>query len=276
MGEIRIPRGEAELLAVWRQACARPMWQRVAAGEGDGRELAGAELAALPAPLDALGANAELVSQLTGRRWYVIRDAVETGATWPQVAAALGTSPAELRAWYRQKIAAQAEHVPGHDALRAAAVLDADREWDTDPVTGAVADLLVRHGASREDADRWAEVLLAAGLVLSPDSAADMLAACRAQAEAEARAAQGTPHAAEAYPGELAFFRPGRTYARQHSAYTAPEMIVQFRVEHVTRHPQGGHLRAIGWMRTGAPGATWHGYYQDRLTGWSEITGGDR
>lgn len=71
------------------------------------------------------------------------------------------------------------------------------------------------------------------------------------------------------------FFQTGRTYS-DGSIYTAPECLTLFRVEHVARHPEDGHRRAIGWMRSGTPGSKWHGNYQDSFTGWSETSeGGD-
>lgn len=70
------------------------------------------------------------------------------------------------------------------------------------------------------------------------------------------------------------FFQPGRTYTQGNNGYRAPELIPLFRVEHVTRHPERGHLRAIGWMRTSNPGARWHGHFQDEdeFDGWTETT----
>lgn len=81
----------------------------------------------------------------------------------------------------------------------------------------------------------------------------------------------------KAKTGDADFFQPGRTYVFRHNGYTAPELIVRFRVEHVTRHPDRGHLRAIGWSRTGEPGAKWHGDFQDedQFDGWSEVGGSD-
>lgn len=74
---------------------------------------------------------------------------------------------------------------------------------------------------------------------------------------------------------ETNFFRPDRTYSNG-NAYRAPELITLFRVEHVTRHPEHGHLRAIGWMRNGAPGSKWHGGFQDEgeFEGWTDVTEG--
>lgn len=69
------------------------------------------------------------------------------------------------------------------------------------------------------------------------------------------------------------FFQPGHTYA-DGNGYTAPELITVFRVEHVARHPDRGHLRAIGWSRSGEPGAGWHGDFRDEgeFGGWTDIT----
>lgn len=71
------------------------------------------------------------------------------------------------------------------------------------------------------------------------------------------------------------FFEPGRTYT-DGTGYTAPEITTVFRVEHVTRHPDRGHLRAVGWSRTGEPGAKWHGDFRDEgeFDGWTDVTEG--
>ncbi|MFF1716539.1 hypothetical protein [Streptomyces sp. NPDC058268] len=50
------------------------------------------------------------------------------------------------------------------------------------------------------------------------------------------------------------FFQPGRSYTNA-DGFTPHEHARFFDVEHVTRHPERGHLRAIGWMRTAAPGS---------------------
>jgi hypothetical protein len=80
------------------------------------------------------------------------------------------------------------------------------------------------------------------------------------------------PTGADATPD---FFQLGRVYT-DGNGYRAPELTTIFRVEHVTRHPDRGHLRAIGWSRTGEPGAKWHGDFQDEgeFDGWSEIAAG--
>ncbi|WP_086860319.1 hypothetical protein [Streptomyces milbemycinicus] len=96
-------------------------------------------------------------------------------------------------------------------------------------------------------------------------------------APAAGEAGKVTPTGAEvAQPAD--FFQPGRTYAHGQTGYRAPEMTTLFRVEHVTRHPDRGHLRAIGWSRAGEPGSLWHGDFRDEgeFNGWTEVTeGGD-
>lgn len=74
---------------------------------------------------------------------------------------------------------------------------------------------------------------------------------------------------------EPGFFQPGRTYT-DGTGYTAPEVTTIFQVECVTRHPDRGHLRAIGWSRTGKPGARWHGDFRDEgeFDGWTDVTEG--
>ncbi|MFE3578767.1 hypothetical protein [Streptomyces vinaceus] len=76
------------------------------------------------------------------------------------------------------------------------------------------------------------------------------------------------------------FFQPGRTYT-DNNGYRAPEITTNFHVEHVTRHPASGRLRAIGWSRSLAPGSRWHGDFrdEDEFEGWTELSapllGGD-
>ncbi|MGW1840868.1 hypothetical protein [Streptomyces sp. NPDC002067] len=74
---------------------------------------------------------------------------------------------------------------------------------------------------------------------------------------------------------EPGFFQPGHTYT-DGTGYSAPEATTLFRVECVTRHPERGHLRAIGWSKTGAPGARWHGDFRDEgeFDGWTVTAGG--
>lgn len=53
------------------------------------------------------------------------------------------------------------------------------------------------------------------------------------------------------------FFEPTRTYTDA-TPYKAPEQVRVFEVELVTRHPDRGHLRAVGWMSTAVPGSKRH------------------
>ena len=68
------------------------------------------------------------------------------------------------------------------------------------------------------------------------------------------------------------FFRPGRTYTDA-NGYMAPEITTYFHVEHITRHPEHGHLRAIGWSKSGAMGSRWHGDFraEGEQDGWTEL-----
>jgi hypothetical protein len=50
------------------------------------------------------------------------------------------------------------------------------------------------------------------------------------------------------------FFQLGRTYSYGGDGYTAPELIVTFRVEHITTHPDTGERTAMGWARRGYDG----------------------
>jgi hypothetical protein len=69
--------------------------------------------------LNALRANTELVDLLTGRRWMVIQDARESGATWEQIGQALGMSRHAARNWYKRKIRDQERYVEHrHDVRR--------------------------------------------------------------------------------------------------------------------------------------------------------------
>ena len=69
------------------------------------------------------------------------------------------------------------------------------------------------------------------------------------------------------------FFKVGRTYT-DGDGFTAPEVTTYFLVEHVTRHPVRGHLRALGWSKTGLPDATWHGDFrdEDEFAEWTDVT----
>lgn len=116
---------ELGLRQVWDAYGSRAVWQQVLERGGD-RAVAQRALERLPAvsALEALEANREMVELLTNRRWYVMREAREAGASWPQIGAALGMSKQGAQDWYRRKIELQEQHVGDlHDADRARAAL---------------------------------------------------------------------------------------------------------------------------------------------------------
>ena len=100
------------LLGVWKSYGSRMTWNTVIKRGGD-REVAERALADLPEvdALDALEANRQLIELLTGRRWYVMREAREEGRSWSEIGAALGMSKQGAQDWYRRKIAEQERHV---------------------------------------------------------------------------------------------------------------------------------------------------------------------
>ena len=116
---------ERELSALWDAYVARRMWFR-AIERGADRSVAERAIAELPymTAVDALKANHLLADLLVGRRWYVMQDAREAGATWDEIGLALGISQQEAYEWYRQRIAEREKLVPDfHDAQRARAAL---------------------------------------------------------------------------------------------------------------------------------------------------------
>ena len=116
---------ELGLRQVWDAYASRAVWQQVLERGGD-RAVAQRALGQLPVvlALEALEANREMVELLTNRRWYVMREAREAGASWPQIGAALGMSKQGAQDWYRRRIELQEQHVGDlHDADRARAAL---------------------------------------------------------------------------------------------------------------------------------------------------------
>jgi hypothetical protein len=137
--------------------------------------------------------------------------------------------------------------------------LDAHRaEVTTEALHNAADSVSVIHQDCHRDREVCAGCQVRADVVDVLRSLADVLGE-----EATAPAATATPD----------FFQPGHAYT-DGTGYTAPEITTVFRVEHVTRHPDRGHLRAIGWSKTGAPDATWHGDFRDEgeFDGWTDIT----
>ncbi|MBU3063216.1 hypothetical protein KO481_16980 [Nocardia sp. NEAU-G5] len=132
---------EAELMAVWTTYHRIQLDRAALAGIRDNdapvredspytgaemRQLFGDRLAEVAAvsPAQALAANHRLVELLTGRRWWVMRDAREAGDSWAEVGAVLGRTAAAALDWYSDKIARQERYVGSHDGDRARAVLD--------------------------------------------------------------------------------------------------------------------------------------------------------
>lgn len=126
------PMTERELVEVWSAGASRPMWTRVLEqahedGKRENAAVARAALDELPHPLVALEANADLVAQLTGCRWYVIQSAIESGSSWEEVAQALHLTVDETRQAYTEAIERQEHYLDGlHDTARARAVLDTE------------------------------------------------------------------------------------------------------------------------------------------------------
>ncbi len=112
-----------EASAIWRLWLARRRWEQARAeAEADGDQARVQEatqaLAALPAVgvLEALRANAELVSVLTAQRWIAMKAAQEQGASSEEIGKALGISRQAAWEFLQRKIAAHRRQVPVHDA----------------------------------------------------------------------------------------------------------------------------------------------------------------
>lgn len=187
-GPLDLSGDESELLAAWNAGAARVRYVDLLTREPKPTspavlELAEREVAERPVPLVALGINARLVRLVTGARWFVIRGAIEDGASWADAAAALGEPVDAVVAEYRAALARQAAAgVPGYDGPRARAVLASAPP--PNPVAGQALDLAVRAGASQELAEELSGRLDASGLLISPKYAQDI----REQAQTEARA----------------------------------------------------------------------------------------
>jgi len=114
-------RDAQELLSIWNTHEQRSTWREVIRRGGD-NDIAQRVLGEVTdvSALEALAANRELVELLTARRWYVIRDAREAGASWSEIGEALGMSKQGAQDWYRRRIAEQVQDVGDqHDAERA-------------------------------------------------------------------------------------------------------------------------------------------------------------
>ncbi|KIC68691.1 hypothetical protein RM50_04310 [Pseudarthrobacter phenanthrenivorans] len=127
--EQALSRGDVhELLSVWEDFNRGETWREVSANGGDEARAAASHFLTEVrevAALEALRANAKAVELLTARRWYVIKSARESGATWAQIGEALGVTKQAAHDFYRRKIEEQEKYLPDlHDAAAARAVLD--------------------------------------------------------------------------------------------------------------------------------------------------------
>lgn len=119
-----------QLLALWNQGSRLARLEAVhalavEAGDHDQADRAALELAVQHVtPLQALAANVELGRRLLDSRWRAVRDALEGGATWDDIAQAQELTRDEAVAYYVHAIDRQ-ERYAGEpfDLRRARAVL---------------------------------------------------------------------------------------------------------------------------------------------------------
>lgn len=125
---LQMPPDLPEYLNVWATYHQRTMWKREIT-QGRNEDIALHALAELPEAnaLDALNANRAAVDLLIGRRWYVMQEAREAGATWEAIGDALGITKQGAQDYYRRQIEKQENFISDlHDAPRARAALDED------------------------------------------------------------------------------------------------------------------------------------------------------
>jgi hypothetical protein len=121
--------GVRRLLEIWLRAQDRGAWQQIVDDTGPESQAgltAAGQLGALPSPLDSLYAAAELARTVDASRAADVLAAREQGATWDDVAAAMGVEPWQAAETYRAAIA----DLPETERARAEAVLPV---LDTDP-----------------------------------------------------------------------------------------------------------------------------------------------
>jgi hypothetical protein len=122
----KLPPDVGEYIKAWDAHESRQVWKRVV-GQGGDADVAQSALDQIPDvdAIEALAANAAAVSLLIGRRWYVMQEAREAGATWEAIGTALGITKQGAQDYYRRQIESQEKYVADfHDAARARAALD--------------------------------------------------------------------------------------------------------------------------------------------------------
>jgi DNA-directed RNA polymerase specialized sigma24 family protein len=77
-----------------------------------------------PSALEALAASRQLVKLLEGRRWYVVAEARSQGASWQQIADALGITRQSAHAAYRDALERMKRHGQGVSEQQLAAAAD--------------------------------------------------------------------------------------------------------------------------------------------------------
>jgi DNA-directed RNA polymerase specialized sigma24 family protein len=82
-----------------------------------------------PSALEALEANRQLVKLLEGRRWSVVAKARAEGASWQQIADALGVTRQSAHAAYRDAVARMREQGLPVSSQQLAAVGNDEGEW---------------------------------------------------------------------------------------------------------------------------------------------------
>ena len=123
-----LPPDVSEYIKAWDAYESRQVWKRFVERGGD----AGVAQSALDEfpevdAIEALAANAAVVNLLIGRRWHVMQEAREAGATWEAIGTALGITKQGAQDYYRRQIENQEKYATDfHDSARARAALDAN------------------------------------------------------------------------------------------------------------------------------------------------------
>ncbi|SDQ03651.1 hypothetical protein [Arthrobacter crystallopoietes] len=122
----KLPPDLPDYIKTWEAYGSRHMWKQVLerGGHAAAAQTALDELPDIDA-LEALAANAAAVNLLVRRRWYVMQEAREDGATWEAIGKALGITKQGAQDYYRRQIENQEKYAADfHDADRARAALD--------------------------------------------------------------------------------------------------------------------------------------------------------